>query len=280
MAVTACPDPPRAGSLCGMNATPLPIRHLDVDSLRVEIHESAARLGQAAAATVAGWMRDTIDRTGRVRVIFAAAPSQDALLAGLVAAPGIDWTQVEALHMDEYLGLQSRHPASFRRYLNEHLFGLVGIPSPSIHLIPGERVDRPLAVCLEYESRLRQAPIDIVCAGIGENGHLAFNDPPVADFLDPVDVKVVRLDEGCRQQQVNDRCFEQIDDVPRHAYTLTIPALLRAERLAVVVPGPRKAEAVLSTLRGPIRETCPASVLRRKVGAVLFLDPSSASRLG
>jgi glucosamine-6-phosphate deaminase len=118
-----------------------------------------------------------------------------------------------------------------------------------------------------------------VCAGIGENGHLAFNDPPVADFLDPVDIKPVRLDEPCRRQQVNDGCFERLDDVPTHAYTLTVPALLRADRLAVVVPGPRKAAAVQATVRGPIREACPASALRRKAGAILFLDSDSAGSL-
>ena len=154
------------------------------------------------------------------------------------------------------------HPASFRRYLNEHLFRLVGLPAESVHLIPGEATERPLQTCLDYEAQLLAEPPDIVCAGIGENGHLAFNDPPVADFLDPVHIKVVRLDELCRKQQVNDGCFDQLADVPTHAYTLTVPALLKAPELFVVVPGTRKANAVLGTLRGPIQESCPASALR------------------
>jgi glucosamine-6-phosphate deaminase len=257
-----------------------PIRRFTADALQVEVYETPAQMGLAAAAAVAAQMRERIQATGRVRMIFAAAPSQDSLLAGLVAARGIDWSLVEAFHMDEYLGLGPDDPASFRRYLNEHLFRLVALRPGSSCLIPGESTDRPLSVCLEYESRLREAPIDIVCAGIGENGHLAFNDPPVADFLDPVDVKPVRLDGPCRLQQVHDGCFGQLEDVPTHAYTLTVPALLRADRMAVVVPGSRKAQAVLSTLRGPIRESCPASVLRTKAGAVLYLDAASASALG
>ena len=168
------------------------------------------------------------------------------------------------------------HPASFRRYLQEHLFRLVGLGPDRLRLIPGEQADRPLRTCLDYEDLLHAEPTDIVCAGIGENGHLAFNDPPVADFLDPVLVKVVRLDAACRSQQLNDGCFERIEDVPTHAYTLTIPALLRAPVVSVIVPGPRKANAVLNTLRGPIGEACPATALRRHPGARLYLDRDAA----
>ena len=178
--------------------------------------------------------------------------------------------------MDEYLGLDADHPASFRRYLQEHLFRLVGLTDDRLRLIPGEQAERPLRTCLDYEDVLRAEPTDIVCAGIGENGHLAFNDPPVADFLDPVLVKVVRLDAACREQQLNDGCFDRIEDVPTHAYTLTIPALLTPPVVSVVVPGPRKAEAVLATLRGPIGESCPATALRRHPGATLYLDRDSA----
>ncbi len=255
---------------------PEPIARFEVEQLQVRVYEDRAQMGRAAAAFAARSIIDRIAATGRANVIFAAAPSQNELLAGLAADDRIDWKHVEAFHMDEYLGLGSEHPASFRRYLSEHLFGLVGLASDQLHLIPGEQTDRPLRTCLEYESLLRASPIDLVCAGIGENGHLAFNDPPVADFLDPVWVKVVRLDHACRVQQVNDGCFGQIDEVPTHAYTLTIPALLSAPRLCVVVPGPRKAEAVLGTLRGPLGEGCPASVLRGHPGAILFLDRDSA----
>ena len=179
--------------------------------------------------------------------------------------------------MDEYLGLAADHPAAFRRYLREHLFDRVGLPGDRLRLIPGEDVKRPLATCLTYEALLRAAPTDIVCAGIGENGHLAFNDPPVADFLDPVLIKPVRLDHACRVQQVNDGCFASIDDVPTHAYTLTVPALLSAPFVSLCVPGPRKAEAVRATLRDPIAEACPATALRRHPGAVLHLDLESAA---
>jgi glucosamine-6-phosphate deaminase len=143
-------------------------------------------------------------------------------------------------------------------------------------LIPGEQTDRPSRTALDYEQILLDEPTDIVCAGIGENGHLAFNDPPVADFLDPVLVKVVRLDAACRRQQLNDGCFDRLDDVPTHAYTLTIPAMMAAKVVSVVVPGPRKAEAVLATIRGPIGEACPSTALRNHAGAVLYLDRESA----
>jgi glucosamine-6-phosphate deaminase len=179
--------------------------------------------------------------------------------------------------MDEYLGLPADHPASFRHYLCRHLFRPAGIPHDQLRLIAGEAEEPPLRVCLDYEARLRAEPADVVCAGIGENGHLAFNDPPVADFLDPVWVKTVRLDAACRAQQVHDGCFTRLDDVPTHAYTLTVPALLAAPVVSVVVPGPRKAEAVRAALRDPIGETCPATSLRRHPGAWLWLDRDSAA---
>jgi glucosamine-6-phosphate deaminase len=160
--------------------------------------------------------------------------------------------------------------------LQEHLFRLAGLTGDRLHLIPGEIVDRPLRTALDYEQKLIDEPIDIVCAGIGENGHLAFNDPPVADFLDPVLVKVVRLDAACRIQQLNDGCFDRIEDVPTHAYTLTVPALMAAKTISVVVPGSRKAEAVLATIRGPIGESCPSTALRNHQGATLHLDRESA----
>ncbi len=247
-----------------------------VDSLQVLVYDDRALAGRAAALAVARTLRECQQTGGLARVIFAAAPSQNEFLAGLVASKEIDWARVVAFHMDEYLGLTADHPAAFRRYLAEHLFGLVGLDSGRLRLIPAEHSDRPLRICLEYEQRLMAEPPDLVCAGIGENGHLAFNDPPVADFLDPVQVKVVRLDQACRAQQVHDGCFGRIEDVPTHAYTLTVPALLSAPRVSVVVPGARKASAVLTTLKGPISEACPATALRRHPGATLYLDRESA----
>jgi glucosamine-6-phosphate deaminase len=255
---------------------PQPVARFNVDSLQVVVYEDRAQMGRAAAWGVAQAIATRQAAAGRTNVVFAAAPSQNEFLAGLVAHPEIDWSRVVGFHMDEYLGLDARHPASFRRYLQEHLFRIAGFTPDRLRLIPGEQAERPLRTCLEYEDLLRAEPTDIVCAGIGENGHLAFNDPPVADFLDPVLVKVVRLDTACRTQQLNDGCFDRIEDVPTHAYTLTVPALLAAPVVSVVVPGPRKAEAVLATLRGPILESCPASALRRHPGAILYLDRDSA----
>jgi len=255
---------------------PPPIARFTVESLDVLVFENRALAGHAAAQAVAREIRHRQHVAGQATLILAAAPSQNEFLAGLVADTEIDWARVVAFHMDEYLGLEPDHPASFRRFLQEHLFRLVGLDGAQVRLIPGEQTDRPLQTCLAYEERLLAEPPDIVCAGIGENGHLAFNDPPVADFLDPVLVKVVRLDAACRNQQVNDGCFERLTDVPNHAYTLTIPALLRAQVVSVVVPGPRKANAVLTTLQGPISEACPATALRRHPGAKLYLDADSA----
>jgi glucosamine-6-phosphate deaminase len=253
-----------------------PVLEFTVDSLRVVVHEDRARMGRVTAEGVALAIADRQAEAGLARVVFAAAPSQDEFLASLIAYRGIDWSRVHAFHMDEYLGIDPDHRASFRRYLQERVFRLAGLDRERLRLIPGEEVDRPLRTALAYEQVLLDEPPDIVCAGIGENGHLAFNDPPVADFLDPVLVKVVRLDAACRRQQLNDGCFDRLEDVPTHAYTLTIPALMAARFVSVVVPGPRKAEAVLATVRGPIGESCPSTALRNHPGAVLHLDRDSA----
>jgi glucosamine-6-phosphate deaminase len=252
------------------------IAQFSADSLQVWVYEDRATAGRAAALAVSQAIRERQEAAGHANVVFAAAPSQNEFLAGLVASKEIDWSRVMSFHMDEYLGIPAEHPASFRRYLQEHLFRLVGLDPSRLRLIPGESQERPLQTCLDYEERLLAEPADIVCAGIGENGHLAFNDPPVADFLDPVSVKVVRLDQACRSQQVHDGCFDRIEDVPAHAFTLTIPALLRAPVVSVIVPGARKANAVLTTLKGPISEACPATALRRHPGATLYLDRDAA----
>ncbi len=258
---------------------PPPIRAFRADDLAVKVYADRDAMGRAAAAGAAAILADRQRAGGLARAIFAAAPSQNELLAALSADRSVDWARVLAFHMDEYLGLGPDHPAAFRRYLAHHLFDPAGIPVDHRRPIPGESADRPLRVCLDYEEALRAGPIDLVCAGIGENGHLAFNDPPVADFLDPVWMKVVRLDADCRRQQVNDGAFAAIDSVPAHAYTLTIPALLSAASLVVVVPGPRKAAAVRAALLGPIAESCPASALRRHPGATLYLDRDAAASL-
>ena len=256
------------------------VSRFSVDRLEVRVYPDRAAMGAAAAAFSALSLIERQNANLESRVVFAAAPSQNEFLAGLVADASIDWSKVVAFHMDEYLGIDSNHSASFRRFLNDRVFQRVPIPKGSVHLIPGEASAALAAkTAADYEGLLRQSPIDLVFAGIGENCHIAFNDPPVADFIDPLFLKVVRLDHPCRVQQVNDGCFTTVDDVPTHAFTMTIPALLSATTLSVVVPGERKAEAVFAALRGPIAEACPASILRSHGQARLFLDLDSARLL-
>jgi glucosamine-6-phosphate deaminase len=214
----------------------------------------------------------------RARVIFACAPSQTEFLHSLVelSAKRIDWKRITAFHMDEYVGLSAHHPASFRIYLRSHL--LEHVTPGTFHPIGGEAPDAA-AECTRYAALLNEAPIDLICLGIGENGHLAFNDPPVADFNDPALVKVVELDSICREQQVHDGCFPSLSQVPTHALTLTLPVFRDARHLSVVVPGPRKAAAVRATCSGPISVECPASLLRTRTGVDLFLDNASAELL-
>jgi glucosamine-6-phosphate deaminase len=198
------------------------------------------------------------------------------MLDGLAAADGIDWQRVEAFHLDEYVGLPLGHPSSFGRWLDDHIWG---------HVRPGrvERIDGgsadPGAESRRYGALLDDGGIDLGLIGIGENGHLAFNDPPVADFGDPRDVKVVELEAASRNQQVGEGHFANIDDVPTHAITVTIPALLRASRVLVIVPEARKAQPVYDALLGPITTACPASILRHQSHAMLYLDPASAGQL-
>lgn len=232
-------------------------------------------MGAAAATFAAEVIRAACDERGEARVIFACAPSQNEFLDGLIRE-NIDWAQVSVFHMDEYAGLPESHPRSFRSYLREHL--LSRIPAPrSVNLIQAE--NDAAAECERYAALLADKKMDLTCMGIGENGHLAFNDPPVADFNDPKLVKKVELDLRCKRQQVNDGCFPTVDAVPRFALTLTIPALISSRHVSCVVPGLAKAPAVWDTLLGPIDTGCPASILRTCAHAVLHLDADSASLL-
>ena len=255
--------------------TPIAMTELLVDQLKTTIFPTRAEMGRAVAADAARAMQGVIERDGAARVILASAPSQNELLENLTRSE-VDWSRVTIFHMDEYVGLDAEHPASFRRFQAEHV--LARIRPKMFEGIRGEAPDVE-AECRRYERLLAEAPIDVVCLGIGENGHLAFNDPPVADFADPRLVKPVALDEVCRQQQVNDGCFASLEAVPRRALTLTIPALMRGKELFATVPGPRKAWAVRETLRGPIAPQCPASILRQHPAARLYLDAESASML-
>jgi glucosamine-6-phosphate deaminase len=252
------------------------MRTFNAGQLTVVVEADRSSLGTSAARRAAGVITNLQQRKGPVRIVFAAAPSQNEMLAALIATPGIDWSRVEALHMDEYLGLAPGSPQLFGSYLMDHIFSKVRVGA--LHLINGQASD-PEKECERYAALVQQRPIDLVCLGIGENGHLAFNDPPVADFHDAAVVKVVELDEACRQQQVNDGCFPSLERVPRFALTLTVPALMRGMCLNATVPGSAKAEAVRRTIEGPIASSCPASILRTHPNASLFLDTDSASRL-
>ncbi len=244
--------------------------------LRVEVHDDAQAMGEAAAAAAVDTMRDAIAARGEVRVVLATGNSQLPLFTALRRSSGVDWARVEAFHMDEYLGIADEHPASFRRFLREQVIEPLGIGT--FHGIEGapEHAERTMVT---YEAALRSGPIDLCCMGIGENGHLAFNDPPFARFDDDRMLRVVTLDDVSRRQQVGEGHFPDLAAVPERAITLTIPALLRARRVLVVVPEARKAEAVQRALEGPIETACPASILRTVEHATLYLDRDSAGRL-
>ena len=248
--------------------------------LALEVHPDRTALGRAAARAVAAHLHGVIAERGGARVIFACAPSQDEFLAALVdpaqCGLALDWSKITAFHMDDYVGLTAAHPQSFRHYLQRHLLSRVAIGR--FYPLPAEEADAT-AVAARYSEALREKPIDLICMGIGENGHIAFNDPPVADFADPHLVKVVELDEVCRQQQVNDGCFPTLDAVPRRAFTLTVSVFRQARRLSIHVPGPRKAQAVHATVQGPVSTACPASILRLHPDATLYVDTAAASLL-
>ncbi len=239
-----------------------------VDQLRVSVFPDRFAVGRMASIQVATKMRKLLVENGRVRMIFAAAPSQNEFLDALSDEPDIDWSRVTVFHMDEYVQLPSDDPRTFANYLRTRLFDHV---QPGIvHLIDASKDAQQ--ECLHYSSLLRAAPIDIVCLGIGENGHIAFNDPGVADFTDPLYMKLVTLDVASRMQQVHDGCFMDFSSVPEQAVTLTIPALLSAQHLYCLVSGKNKHFAVSRTLTGPISEDCPASILRQHPDCTLFLD--------
>ena len=247
-----------------------------VDKLNVKVYQTREEMGRAAAEEAAAAIRAAIAAKGEINMIFAAAPSQNEFLAHLIADKSIDFTKINAFHMDEYIGLPADAPQGFGNFLRERLFDRV--PFKTVNTIDSTAAD-PEAECRRYAALLQAHPCDIVCMGIGENGHIAFNDPHVADFGDKAAVKVVALDETCRQQQVNDGCFARLDDVPTHALTLTIPTLTAPEAVFCIVPAKTKANAVYATLRGGITEACPASILRRHANATLYCHADSAARV-
>jgi glucosamine-6-phosphate deaminase len=251
-----------------------PPRALTRGRLDVEVYPDRASMGRAAAAEVAAHLRELVQRDGRATAIFASAPSQNEFLAALREDTTVPWPRVTAFHLDEYVGVSASHPASFRRFLVDRLFAHV--PVRAFHGLDGEAPDAE-AECERYAALLRREHPGLAVLGIGENGHLAFIDPPLCDFQEARDVRVVELDAISRQQQVHDGGFPRIEDVPRTALSLTIPLLLRVPRAVAIVPGPAKRAAIEAALEGPVTCACPASVLRRHAGARLYLDTASAA---
>ena len=249
------------------------IKECSADNLQVKVYETRLEMGKAAGKMAAEKIRALLEKKDEVNIIFAAAPSQNEVLDALVEEPDIDWGRINAFHMDEYLGLSSDAPQCFSNFLKEHMFERV--PFKQVFLLTpsgdGEKE------CDRYTELLKKYPVDLVCLGIGENGHIAFNDPGVAEFDDPCLVKMAKLDQVCRMQQVHDGCFASLKEVPTHALTLTIPALTRADHLICVVPAASKRQAVTATVYGPVTEEVPATIMRRHKDAVLFCDGESGA---
>jgi glucosamine-6-phosphate deaminase len=246
-------------------------------ALEVRIFSDRQEAGATGAGIAAAVIRDAIARDGKAAVVFASAVSQDPFLAAIRVRDDVDWRRITAFHLDEYAGMNDRHPASFRRFQRERLLDYV--PMGEFVGLNAEAADLD-AASDAYAARLREAKPCLVVMGIGENGHLAFIDPPVCRFDEPRDVRPVDLDDVCRMQQVHDGQFASFDEVPKQALSLTVPYFLRVPRALVFVNGERKADAVKSALEGPITEACPASALRRHPSATLFLDQAAASKLG
>lgn len=253
-----------------------PILSTTIDALPIRVFKTNAEVGQAAAADAATFLEQTIQERGQANVILATGNSQLTFLEALRDMPGIDWSKVNVFHMDEYINLAPGHPASFPAFLRRHFLDYLQPAAGAFFSIPGQGMETD-AICREYEALLRAHPCDLCALGIGENGHIAFNDPPYADFSDPVWVKVVQLDEVSRRQQAGEGHFPDIDSVPTHAITLTIPALLSARKVLAIVPEARKAPAVQRALQGPIEVNCPASILRQSPQTHLYLDHESAA---
>ena len=245
-------------------------------NLEVKIFDTRQEMGAKAAETVAAKIRELLKVKEFLNIIFASAPSQNEFLAVLSKQKDIAWERVNAFHMDEYVGLPNDAPQNFGNFLKTRLFDK--IPLHSIHYLNGNALDIE-AECDRYSKLLTDFPTDIVCLGIGENCHLAFNDPHVAFFDDPLIMKKVSLDEACRQQQVNDACFNSFDEVPKYALTITIPSLLKAKYAYAIVPGMKKAQAIQHTIEDEISEAFPSTILRNHPHAILYIDKESAGRL-
>jgi glucosamine-6-phosphate deaminase len=255
---------------------PLPVQVFQADALPVRVYATLNDMAEAAAHSAHECLAQAVRDQGFGTAILASAASQVRFLDILTSLAELDWSRVTLFHMDEYLGITADHPASFRRFLREKVAQRIN--PRACHYIAGDS-PLPLDECGRYAQLLRAQPIDLCCLGIGENGHVAFNDPPVAAFDDQHIVKIVGLDEACRRQQVGEGAFPNLEAVPQYAFTLTIPALCSAKQMICVVPERRKAQAVCDALRGPISTACPASFLRGQPHCTLFLDAESATLL-
>ena len=252
------------------------LKTIHAGNLEVKIFETREAMGNCAAKEVSACIKELLKVKEELNIIFAAAPSQNETLAGLVADKTIEWNKINAFHMDEYIGLPENAPQAFGNFLKEHIFDQVNFNSVNYIYSANETSEE---TCKRYSELIKKNPIDIVCLGIGENGHIAFNDPWVADFNDKEIIKKVELDEMCRNQQVNDGCFAKLDDVPKFAVTLTVPTLFNADYLFCTVPAKTKAEAVYNTVNAEINEDVPATIMRNHKSAVMYCDKDSASKL-
>ncbi len=246
------------------------------NQVRIEVHTGSAHMGQAAAAAAAEIITTAVASQGSARIVIGTGPSQDTVIGALVRLPSLDWSCIEVFHLDEYVGISPDHPASFRRWLKERVADIVH--PASVHYLNGDAADLE-AECRRYAGLLDAAPVDVMFLGFGENGHIAFNDPGVADFTDPFLVRRVRLDDSCRAQQVGEGHFANLDAVPPEALTITCTGIMRSLHLVCAVPDRRKAEAVRGAIEGPLSTDCPASLAMTHPHARLFLDTGSASLL-
>ncbi len=241
----------------------------------ISVFPDGAEMGQAAAAKAAELLKDAITRKGQATFVAATGASQFDFLEALTSAPGVDWASTTMFHLDEYVGLPEDHPASFRRYLKERLIGRVH--PGTVHLIQGDAPD-PVAECRRINRLIAAHPVDVAFVGIGENGHLAFNDPP-ADFEAEDPTIIVELDEACRRQQLGEGWFNSLDDVPRRAISMSVKQIMKARAIVCTVPERRKAQAVRDCFTGDVTPLHPASILRQHEQAYVFLDTDAASLL-
>lgn len=250
------------------------LKNFRKENLKVKVFSTRKEMGFEAAKEVAARITQLLIDKEEINIAFAAAPSQIDFFEYLTIHSAIEWNRINAFHLDEYIGLSKSAPQGFGNFLQRELFGRVDFKN--VYLLNGQANDLEKE-CQRYSSLIKENPLDIVCMGIGENGHIAFNDPHVADFNDPLTVKSVELDLACREQQVNDKCFKSLEFVPTHALTLTIPTLMEPDYIFCMVPSKNKAKAVRRALEEKIEEECPASILRIKKKAILYLDEQSAS---